>query len=228
MKKHLSSQIKEWCKDTLISLGNVLPEEYHKMSHQYVSSKIEPRWCIHYGSLCLQLQVPSYIIPFQNLDLGRNKDLSIIPEVEKIILEYFPKIIFPYCNICESRMLLNPLGKEKYICDNCLPEGDSKEIEFVYIFGNEVFYFYKIGRSNNPPGRMLDYARSKLPFELDLFHTIPTDNGPLLEKHFHSKFSSYRTNGEWFYIKDDKIIKEFKSIKSYYNGEFTTNGSNRL
>ena len=44
-----------------------------------------------------------------------------------------------------------------------------------------------------------------LPFEIELVHTIKTDDMVEIERFLHEKFADQRTNGEWFCLSDDDI-----------------------
>lgn len=68
----------------------------------------------------------------------------------------------------------------------------------------------KIGKTKDLNKR-LDHFTAKLPYRLDLIHSIKTDDTQELEEYFHNKFSKKRKRGEWFEL-DDKDIREVKNF----------------
>lgn len=45
----------------------------------------------------------------------------------------------------------------------------------------------------------------KLPFPVELVHTIATNDMPWLENHLHTLFSDKHTNGDWFELDEEEI-----------------------
>jgi Meiotically up-regulated gene 113 len=66
----------------------------------------------------------------------------------------------------------------------------------------------KIGRTKKLKER-LDHFTAKLPYKLELIHTIFTDDSYGLEEYFHEKFKDKRQRGEWFKL-DQEDIEEVK------------------
>lgn len=64
---------------------------------------------------------------------------------------------------------------------------------FVYFI--KCGEFVKIGRSDDPKGRLLA-LRIGNPFDLTLLHTVPGD--AFTEEQFHGMFATYRHRLEWF------------------------------
>ncbi len=83
------------------------------------------------------------------------------------------------------------------------PQDDyTPTISFVYLFRADGG-FYKIGRSADPERRVEDFAG--LPFNIQLVHTIATDEPVRLEAYFHQTHKRCRIHGEWFHLSDAEI-----------------------
>ncbi len=69
---------------------------------------------------------------------------------------------------------------------------------------------YKIGRTKELPKR-IETLEVKLPFEIEVIHTIKTDDIASLEKELHNTFSSKRIRGEWFEL-DSAELETLKDM----------------
>jgi hypothetical protein len=81
---------------------------------------------------------------------------------------------------------------------------------YVYLIkGNGV---YKIGRSKKLDQR-LTYFELKLPFPIEMVHTIYSNDYAGLERKLHDLYNSKRINGEWFELalEDVEYIKSIRS-----------------
>lgn len=78
----------------------------------------------------------------------------------------------------------------------------------VYVLAGNGFY--KIGKTTNLRAR-LSQLTPKLPFEVELIHTIKTEDIDSLEEFLHEQFAGKRVNGEWFRL-DENDIKALKQI----------------
>lgn len=77
--------------------------------------------------------------------------------------------------------------------------------QYVYIIQDvDVTGLFKIGRTNNPEKRILNFG-IHLPFTVGIVHIIPTDNMCQLESVLHRKFASKRVKGEWFSLSTDDL-----------------------
>lgn len=90
--------------------------------------------------------------------------------------------------------------------------------QYMYIYLINCSYFYKIGFSKNPQNR-LKTIKTHNPLKVTLFATLKTDKYIELEKELHDLFSSKRTNGEWFELKNDDLTK----LKIDYGFQFKKN-----
>ncbi len=79
---------------------------------------------------------------------------------------------------------------------------------FAYVYLFRSGRFYKIGRSTSPPRRQETIAL-QLPQQLNIVHTIKTDDAPGIEAYWHKRFNDKRANGEWFTL-DREDVRTFK------------------
>lgn len=78
-------------------------------------------------------------------------------------------------------------------------------MKFVYLI--KCSNFYKIGISNNPIRRR-STIQTHNPLKVDLVATLASKNAAHVEKSYHKKFISKKTNGEWF----DLSYEDLKSL----------------
>lgn len=85
---------------------------------------------------------------------------------------------------------------------------------FVYVLQSPTCA-YKIGRARNPDNRLRTFS-VKLPFEVEFFCLIKTDNMVQLEAKLHRKFQDRRVNGEWYNLLpcDLKFVKRLSRLTS--------------
>ena len=83
----------------------------------------------------------------------------------------------------------------------------------VYLFkhGNK---HYKIGKTNDTVRRGTE-LRIQLPENLDLIHSIKTDDPSGVEAYWHKRFETKRMNGEWFDL-NSSDVKAFKRWRKIY------------
>lgn len=79
---------------------------------------------------------------------------------------------------------------------------------FVYFVINDKNKICKIGFSLDPQKR-LKQIQTGCPYPLRLYRQI--EGTYELEKQLHKKFQQYKTNGEWFYIKD-RLFEYLKGL----------------
>lgn len=82
---------------------------------------------------------------------------------------------------------------------------------YVYIIGNPIFGWYKIGKSKTPELRV-KVLGVLLPFKLDVIGIWKANNYHLLEKTLHEIYTSSKINGEWFEFDRKEIVKVFESL----------------
>jgi hypothetical protein len=88
------------------------------------------------------------------------------------------------------------------------------ETDYVYIIRMGRKNIFKIGKSNDPQGRLANLQTSS-PFKLSLFHVFRADNASAAEESLHASLNSSRMEGEWFKLTNEqkeamKTVTEFK------------------
>jgi hypothetical protein len=147
--------------------------------------------------------------------------LENIATINRIVKEYFPGVHIPKC-FCGNVFELERLDDGEFYCQQCirlLQPAENKRPGFVYIFGSSKTGYYKIGASSRPPVRMQDYERSKLPFPVEMIHTIPADDKFQAEESLHQFFGKKRTNGEWFKLTRDELSR-VTCFRGYQDGNW--------
>ncbi|OGG59705.1 hypothetical protein A2765_03900 [Candidatus Kaiserbacteria bacterium RIFCSPHIGHO2_01_FULL_56_24] len=107
--------------------------------------------------------------------------------------------------IALSETVLKEVGSEEDSTDS----PSTKNIGEVYLFKSGKYY--KIGKTNDTVRRGNE-LRIQLPENLDLIHSIKTDDTSGIEAYWHRRFENKRMNGEWFDL-DSSDIKAFKRWK---------------
>ena len=86
----------------------------------------------------------------------------------------------------------------------------------VYFVKHKGLDPIKIGMSTHSnPFHRIQSMETSSPFGMELLGFVKTDNPLILEKKYHSKFSSSRIKGEWFSIPVEQIY----SILEHHNGK---------
>lgn len=96
-----------------------------------------------------------------------------------------------------------PAKKEKVV----LP----KNAGYLYLI-QSITGHYKIGKAKDPSDRVATFE-VKLPFEIELLHTIECANYHESEKALKLRFIDKRVNGEWFALASEDVA-EIKAIQS--------------
>jgi hypothetical protein len=78
-----------------------------------------------------------------------------------------------------------------------------KRSGFVYLIKSEAGH-YKIGRTTNIADRAKVFG-VKLPFDIEIEHTIVCSDYVKAEQHLHEKFSAKRGQGEWFTLSEEDV-----------------------
>jgi hypothetical protein len=114
--------------------------------------------------------------------------------------------------ICRQAAL-NPEELEEAASDGGSSSGAGTKDGYVYLVllkvGREKRY--KIGKAVLVEQRTSQIAL-QLPEELELIHTINTDDAYGIESYWHKRFADQCTNGEWFQLSADDL-KAFKRRK---------------
>lgn len=82
---------------------------------------------------------------------------------------------------------------------------------YVYLIGNSIFGWYKIGKSIKPEVRIKDLG-ILLPFKIKVYSVWIAKNHHLMESSLHEIYSNNRINGEWFEFTGEEIGKLINSI----------------
>lgn len=237
MTGDLERSVHEWARQAIFFMGLSWQKNRAEMSTVFqVSRLLALRWCNSHGVPKAQLiesgtekshWLGAYMVygddPFLLDVFSKYTHLESgdISAVENIIKEYFPAISIPECASCQSRFWLEQVDDEFYCreCREILQTGGGNKAGFVYVFGSNDTGYYKIGSSTRPINRMQDYERSKLPFPVDMIHTIPVDNKLRAEAELHRVFRDKRVNGEWFTLSQDELHK-ITTLKGYRAGHW--------
>lgn len=150
-----------------------------------------------------------------------------ITEADMVMAEEMVKATFPLirlirCHFCEGHLVYE--NKEgEWICLECLdllPLKKKSTFGYVYVFGSKAEGRYKIGQGVSPKARMSDY-RARLPFSVEMIHTIPADDKARAEADLHHRLKDKRENGEWFKLTPDEI-GQIINLKGYNSGLWLT------
>lgn len=220
----------EWLREVLFFIGASWYANRKDFKTVYeVSSKLKLRWLFSHNRVSAAIEqterhnnwMGSYSIgngdPFVFDGCGHD-DTEL---VEGIVTTYLPKIEIVQCGICGARFG-NTLQEEGWRCDDCVsdfPHSTHSRAGFVYIFGCTETGYYKIGCGNTPNSRMKDYERAKLPFPVEMLHTIPADDKERAEAELHRLYREQRTNGEWFKLTADDLARII-GLKKYVGGHW--------
>ena len=82
---------------------------------------------------------------------------------------------------------------------------------YVYLIGNSIFGWYKIGKSITPEIRIRDLG-ILLPFKIDIIGVWGAENHHKLEKALHEIYFDNKINGEWFEFTIPEAQKVFDSL----------------
>lgn len=90
--------------------------------------------------------------------------------------------------------------------------------EFVYVLRSGPYF--KIGKTTEL-GKRISQLKIQLPFEVELFKVINTNDCTKLETFFHKAYSNLRVNGEWFTLSphDAALLLLFPSTVDVNNGQ---------
>lgn len=81
----------------------------------------------------------------------------------------------------------------------------------VYLIRAKGTNRYKIGCTTNLKSR-LKSLRIKNPYELELIHSIPSNDIEIFEKSLHDQFAKYRVHSEWFEL-PECVVDDFCSYE---------------
>jgi len=84
------------------------------------------------------------------------------------------------------------------------PKRKSNKVSgFVYLIKSPTGH-YKIGKARDVDNRISLFS-VKLPFEIELLHTIPCEDYTTAELWLHEQYSDKRVNGEWFSLTSEDV-----------------------
>ena len=99
------------------------------------------------------------------------------------------------------------------------------ETDYVYLIRMGRTNFYKIGKSNDPQGRLAGMQTAS-PYKLKLIHIFKADNAAAAEEILHHRLHEARMEGEWFKLTD--VQREIlTNVTAYETGQFII-GQERL
>jgi Meiotically up-regulated gene 113 len=157
---------------------------------------------------------PTYI----EINIEKNSDPTIPDKKTFYRLGTQQQLATKIIEYCETK------GGHKEVIELCLPvseklarkeESDStnsaEKIGSVYLFKSGKYY--KIGKTSDTVRRGNE-LRIQLPEQIDLVHSIETEDPSGIEAYWHRRFEAKRMNGEWFDLKtaDIKVFKRWKKI----------------
>lgn len=110
---------------------------------------------------------------------------------------------------CQFHDLYELVDEEEY---NRIMKVEKEYIErvrkgYVY-FAKSGIGLTKIGKTSNLQKRIKQLEK-EVQSNLEVIHTIPSDNAYQTEQSFHKRFEEKRVNGEWFLL-DELDIEEIK------------------
>ena len=75
--------------------------------------------------------------------------------------------------------------------------------DYVYLIRMGRTKFYKIGKSNDPQGRLASMQTAS-PYKLKIVHVFKADNAAAAEEALHHRLHEARMEGEWFKLTDEQ------------------------
>ncbi|KAA3658655.1 MAG: GIY-YIG nuclease family protein [Chloroflexi bacterium] len=96
------------------------------------------------------------------------------------------------------------------------------DTEYVYFIRLGRTKNYKIGKSNDPQGRLLSLQTAS-PYKLKLLHTFRADNATAAEESLHAALHPQRMEGEWFKLSDEQK-NAVLSVDEFKDGDFIAGG----
>lgn len=107
---------------------------------------------------------------------------------------------------------------KKYPRKTVLASQPNDNTDFVYIIRMGRTQMYKIGKSNDPQGRLASLQTAS-PYKLKLLHTFAADNATAAEESLHAALHNQRMEGEWFKLSDEQQ-KALIVVNEYKEGNF--------
>lgn len=92
------------------------------------------------------------------------------------------------------------------------------DTDYVYLIRMGRQLIFKIGKSNDPAGRMMSLQTAS-PYKLKLEHVFEADNASAAEESLHAFFQNKRLKGEWFRLTEDEL-QTLQSVSAYREGHF--------
>lgn len=92
-------------------------------------------------------------------------------------------------------------GTTKFPRKGQIASRPTDETDYVYLIRMGRTKMYKIGKTNDPQGRLASLQTAS-PYKLKLLHTFKADNASAAEESLHAKFHDVRLEGEWFKLTD--------------------------
>ena len=152
------------------------------------------------------------------INIEKNSDPTIPGKKTFYRLGTQQQLAMKIIEYCETK------GGNKNVIELCIPISEklvrndetgstisAEKIGSVYLFKSGKYY--KIGKTNDTVRRGNE-LRIQLPQQIDLVHSIETDDPSGIEAYWHRRFEIKRMNGEWFDLNtaDIKAFRRWRHI----------------
>lgn len=234
-RKHLIEQVDSWVRIAAVVASYARGNSGKGfMTPAEMSESLQLRWFMSNGRVRVAIEqvgtdrwigsfsiggIDPYVLGFRRVDNLTPEDMDAAKEVVRVT---FPQLTLTRCHFCEGHLVWE--NKEGvWICLECLDLLPLKKIDtfgYVYVFGSKVEGRYKIGQGATPRARMSDY-QAKLPFRVEMIHTIPADDKVRAEADLHHRLRDRRETGEWFRLTSDDL-GQIMNLKGYNSGLWLT------
>jgi hypothetical protein len=125
------------------------------------------------------------------------------------------KVVGMYYNPPKVRR--EPAPRKTYLASQA-----QDDTEYVYVIRMGRKNVFKIGKSNDPRGRMQS-LQSASPYKLSLFHVFRADNASAAEEQLHAALHDAKMEGEWFRLTAEQK-EALGTIEAFRNKKFLVNG----
>lgn len=90
---------------------------------------------------------------------------------------------------------------------------------YVYLIGNKFYHWYKIGVTQDVHERLRG-LQVGCPVQLIKLNWAWVKNPDAVEQNLHTKYSSRRLHGEWFFLPDEDVaeISSYLSVANLKKG----------
>lgn len=96
--------------------------------------------------------------------------------------------------------------------------------DYVYVIQMGNRNVFKIGKSNDPGGRLANLQTAS-PYKLRLLHYFAADNASAAEEQLHAELNEKQMKGEWFRLTNEHKVA-LSTIDKFVNGQFMVGEKN--